>query len=350
MNRDPEDIQRHLLMLLRDLFPTASPTDIEAASQALGREMGEAPPTVPPDAPRLPDSADATPSGSEVDASWPRDPAFNFGDVPAVQDRFHALLKHRLQSEIQHHPPLFPWESELQDYEASPAGVGEAAIAPGGQSPLRVWMRQLANLTLPVAVPETILANVLAQCQTVAQSSLREGSKLVKAVEQLFPEQDQSLNYLAGLVMAGATRSDATMTAQPNNKNFPASYEAAIPAQQMVLTLLAAREILNSLTLTVSPQRPVTNQQWATSLGPVDVHLQYDGSDRQGTLRAQVTCPTGGTVSLQHADGGAIAQRPTPGLLEVALPDTAPHQSYQLVISLADQAEPLTFAVHITQG
>lgn len=348
MNRDPEDIQRHLLRLLQDLFPAASPTDIEAASRALGREAGEARPNLPTDTPQR-DSADPLATGSGADSAWQRDPAFNFGDVPAVQDRFHALLKQRLQSEIQQHPPLFPWESELQDYEASPSGIGEA-IAPGGALPWRVWMRQLAALELPVAVPEAVLAQVLAQCQAVAQSSLREGSKLVKAVESLFPEQEQSLNYLAGLVMAAPARSDSLTAQPPASANFPANYEAAIPAQQMVLTLLAARKILDSLTLTVSPQTPVAEQHWETNVGPVGVVVRYEGGDRGGCLRAHVTCPTGGTVTLPHPEGDAMARRTTPGLVGVELPAVVPPCSYPLVVSLADQADPLTFTVHIRQS
>src|SRR4051812_1174767 len=39
--------------------------------------------------------------------------AFQLGEIPTVQDRFQAVLKHRLQIQAQDHPPLFPWETEL---------------------------------------------------------------------------------------------------------------------------------------------------------------------------------------------------------------------------------------------
>ncbi|NET51319.1 MAG: hypothetical protein F6K09_22110, partial [Merismopedia sp. SIO2A8] len=34
--------------------------------------------------------------------------SFEFGEMFAVQDRFHALLKNRLRAEIERKPPLFP--------------------------------------------------------------------------------------------------------------------------------------------------------------------------------------------------------------------------------------------------
>ena len=34
---------------------------------------------------------------------------YNFGEMPTVENRFQALLKRRLQVEIERHPPLFPW-------------------------------------------------------------------------------------------------------------------------------------------------------------------------------------------------------------------------------------------------
>ncbi len=38
------------------------------------------------------------------------------GEIPTVQDRFQAVLKHRLQIQSPNHPPLFPWETQLIDY------------------------------------------------------------------------------------------------------------------------------------------------------------------------------------------------------------------------------------------
>jgi hypothetical protein len=37
--------------------------------------------------------------------------------VPNVEDRLPLLIQKQLQAEIQQHPPLFPWETETDEYE-----------------------------------------------------------------------------------------------------------------------------------------------------------------------------------------------------------------------------------------
>ncbi len=37
-------------------------------------------------------------------------------EVPDMQSRFQAVLKRRLQMQIESHPPMFPWETEVSDY------------------------------------------------------------------------------------------------------------------------------------------------------------------------------------------------------------------------------------------
>jgi hypothetical protein len=34
--------------------------------------------------------------------------------VPKVEDRLPLLIQKRLNAEIQRHPPLFPWETEME--------------------------------------------------------------------------------------------------------------------------------------------------------------------------------------------------------------------------------------------
>jgi hypothetical protein len=38
--------------------------------------------------------------------------------VPNVEDRLPLLILKQLHAEIQQHPPLFPWENEVDEYEA----------------------------------------------------------------------------------------------------------------------------------------------------------------------------------------------------------------------------------------
>ncbi len=37
--------------------------------------------------------------------------------MPTVEERLPLLIQKQLEAEIQKHPPLFPWETELADYE-----------------------------------------------------------------------------------------------------------------------------------------------------------------------------------------------------------------------------------------
>ena len=349
MNRDSDEIQRHILSLLKDLLPTASLEDVEAASRALGNELTNSPNSVPSNLPISP-SANSSISDnfSESDRSFRKEPAIDLGDVPAVQDRFHALLKNRLQSEIQQNPPLFPWETSIQDYEAEAVyqineDVVKTEPVPVSGAPTPVWLRHLRQLDLPVKVPEGVLSHILNNCQTAVQSTLREGARLVRAVEDLFPEQPEALNYLAGLVMTSPARSGKTMAATASNANFPTNYELAAPAQQMVLSLLAAREILKSLNISVSSEQPTVERHWETDAGMVTVRVMYEPAV---SLRVQVAVPSGAEVNLQGRNAQSVAQRPGAGILGVEVFDLEGKQPYSLEVRLDGQSS-LTFAISV---
>jgi hypothetical protein len=261
---------------------------------------------------------------------------FESGDRPAVQDRFHALIQRRLRAEIEHKPPLFPWETEVCEYfdSATPDVV-----------PAYFWTTQLQNLSLPIPMPETILANLLEQCQEVVQTSLREGAKLVQAVESLFPGQSNALNQLAGLVLASPSRS-AAVAPQPSRfqEGFPSDYDVATPAQRMALSLIAAREIIESLMLTVSPSQTQAERQWQTAAGTLTLTADYQIST--GRLRVQGELPCPGSLQFQGADAEAIAQRSNPGVLSVEIPDPEPGQTNRLEVRLEGaNLSPLVFAI-----
>ncbi len=332
MNRDPEDIQKQILALLQDLLPTASISDAEVIGRALGGNTTDTSTLFEPLSPLPPQIIDNAPSGfSGSDRPSQKEALFKLGDVPAVQDRYHALLKNRLQSEIEQNPPLFPWETEQYAYETD-----------------WIWSRQLKNIQLPVQVPSDLLAKLLERCQQLVQSSLKEGAKLVQAVEELFPNQPDALNHLAGLVMTSPARSGATAT-PPVGANFPSSYETAAHTQQMVLSLLAAREILNSLTLTVSPYRPIVERQWESHFGTVRLKAMYDAQSPV-SIRLQVTLPCDGQLSLQDAEFNLVGQRLTAGCLGMELVEPRVGQVYTLKVVLSDQVEaPLTFAVRMQE-
>ncbi|SRR5579883_1298976 len=356
MNDDSEALQRNLLKLLQDLVAFTTSEVPEVVSPDLGWYGNQAD-AQPMDASDLIISQDAhSVNSGHVKPDHPssrRETLLKLGETPAVQDRFHTLLKHRLQSEIQLNPPLFPWETEIHDYESegAMAGVTSAATADiaavNQRIPAQVWLQQLKTLNLPISVPEGVLSQLLERCQEAVQSSLLEGAKLVKAVENLFPGQSQALNHLAGMVMTSPARSGAT-TSPPPGTNYPSSYESAVPAQQMVLSLLAAREIIAALTLTISASQPKLERQWLTEVGPLSLQAEYTPDASGSKLRVQVVLPQGGSITLRGEPLQASAQRPNPGSLSVELFDLQPQQSCVLEVRFLDQ-EPLVFAVRITE-
>jgi hypothetical protein len=358
MNRDPEEIQRRILMLLQDLLPTATLVEAEAVNQALGCKATGTSPLDQSNLLMSQDNPSPVSGYTDSNRSAQKEQLFELGDVPAVQDRFHALLKHRLQSEIQKNPPLFPWESAVQDYEADPAydsvkaNFGSEAPAPvEANATLSVWNRQLSTLNLPVQVPGLVLGRLLKQCQQVVQSSLREGVQLVQAVEDLFPGEGQALNYLAGLVVASPARSGATAaTMATAEANFPPSYEAAAPAQQMVLSLLAARELIVTLTLAVSASQPTVERQWETEQGTLQLKATYNPAPTDLSIVVRAELPTGGRLTLNGSGFQSVAERRSPGSVGVELCDPEVGQVYMLEASLEGDETPLIFVVRIVAG
>lgn len=356
MHDDSEALQRKLLNLLQDLLPTASLADAEALSQgwiATGNDRSPAPLNTFPAADP---SVLASNHHSPDTVPNSRESLSELGEIPAVQDRFHALLKHRLQTEIQHNPPLFPWETEIHDYEAdtttylSTAAVSNP-MATEQQVPVWVWLNQLRTLNLPVAVPDKVLAQLLQRCQEVAHSTLLEGAKLVQAVEDFFPGQSPALNHLAGLVMTSPARSGGTVGTPTSGTNYPVSYEAAAPAQQMVLSLLAAREILASLTLTLSANQTTLERQWLIDGGTLNLSVTYEPDPAIAGLRIRAHLPTGGNLTLRGNGQQASADRAASGNLSVELVDILPNQPYTAEVRLTGtDPNPLIFTVRIVEA
>ncbi|MCU0565823.1 MAG: hypothetical protein MUF49_04430 [Oculatellaceae cyanobacterium Prado106] len=260
-----------------------------------------------------------------------------------MKDRFHLLLKRRLRSEIERNPPLFPWETEGYDYDSEAL---PAVVAP--RVPSQPWADQLRALSLPVPMPETVLAQIFAQCQAVVQTSLQEGAKLVRAVESLFPGHDVALNQLAGLVLASPVRSGTSAPARPLSANlsanFPSHYEQATPAQQMALSLIAAREVIESLTIRLSPHSPQAERRWITASGNLLLNVTWDAAHQQIRVQGQLPCE--GSMVFQHEGMRSQTHRLDAGQLSVELFNVELNQSYLLEVQFegADQAA-LVFAI-----
>ncbi|WP_346291226.1 PatU [Sphaerothrix gracilis] len=256
------------------------------------------------------------------------------GDIPTVQDHFQALLKRRLQVEIESRPPLFPWETEIQEYPAEMlSSLGETSV----------WLKQLQSLELPAALPEEILTALLRQCQAIAQSSLKQGIKLVRAVEQLYPEQPQTLDKIAGMVLAngGAMRSTA---AAPRLVQLTEGYEAANPQQKIALSMLAAQAIFERLSLTVSSQNPQRSRQWLTDQGELRITATYESANQ---VSVQAELPCGGELRLAGETVNQSAQRSQAGSLNLSVSELQIAQPYQLSVALVDVAEPLVFSLQV---
>lgn len=354
MNDDSDALQRNLLELLQDLvlFTTSDDSGVVTPVMEWSDEQNSAQAMNAPDVLILQDAPSVDSSHFRSDASSSqRKNLLKLGETPAVQDRFHTLLKHRLQSEIQRNLPLFPWETEVHDYETENTtglvGSAMAAATPvtAAKIPAQVWLRQLKALNLPVPLPNHLLSQLLERCQDVVQSSLLEGAKLVRSVEDLFPGQSQSLNQLAGMVMTSPARSGTTTPT--SGANYPPNYESAVPAQQMVLSLLAAREIIAALTLTVSLKQPKLDRHWLTELGVLSLQVDYGVDLTASRLRVQAMLPCDGSLTLRGEHLEATAQRSTAGSLSVELFDLEPHQPCVLEVRFTEQ-ETLVFAVRLT--
>lgn len=255
---------------------------------------------------------------------------------PVVQQRFKELLQERITTDSERQPPLFPWETTLAKY---PIDLSETVPQP--------WLAQLRSLQLPTALPEQILSKLLERCQELLSESLKPGVQLVKAVESLFPAQAQTMNYVAGAVLAASvpTRGATTRITDNLKATFPKGYEGASPQQQIALTMLVAKDILDNLTLALSTDKPSVQHEWLTTEGKLHLKAMLVGGDR---LRVLGQLPSEGSIRIHDSDQGGFAQRDSPGLLLVELNHSQTNQSYPIEVSLTDlDKASLIFSVSV---
>lgn len=320
MKRDTEIIRDILLWLLTDPKPTGSTASGNALNVSLFEE-GSA--TVSGDF-WDPFESEAFAIAALSPGLLPPGPnpyPLSLGEIPAVQDHFQALIKRRLRLEIERRPPLFPWEHEVQDY---PEWVAREA------APL--WLEHLRSLTLPT-LPDDVMTALLERCQSLAGQPLKTGVRLVKAVEALFPEQPQTLENVARLVLTPAYRSSRT--------ELPSlDYEAANTQQQVALAMLAAQEIFNALSLPLSPQAPSAERQWTTSLGVLTLTATYQPNGHR--IQVQAVLPQAGYLQLADSH----TERSLPGEVVAVLEAPVSGQVYPLTVGLLEtEVEPLRFSL-----
>ncbi len=331
MNSDADTIRAFLLGLLEHFSRTVSSpsgkvddlSDTPSQQSQLSEQV---------DSPSGSPTADRATASTFSEMLIEIPPLAELGEMPAVQDHFQTILKRRLQTEIEQNPPLFPWESDVQEY---PTELSTTATYP--------WLQQLQSLKLPIALPEDVLASLLNRCQAVLTESLQPGLQLVKAVEELFPEQPQVLNQVAGLVLMPAARGSVTQNPEALKEAFPNGYEGANPQQQVTLAMLAAKEIMDALTITLTPEMPEVTRHWQTNAGEVVL----TASHRSGTpdqISLVVNLPQASQLSLPSL-GETVTQRQA-GTLTLSLPNPQVQAVYPLEIYFSDrETTPLTFAI-----
>ena len=273
--------------------------------------------------------------------------SFNFGEIHAVQERFHSLLKQRLRMEYENNLPLFPWETEVGEYPADTADTsGQDLVAATAVSAF--WSKQVGKLKVPGLLPVPVLNALLEQCQALSSSYSKQGVRLVKAVESLFPGQGQMLEPIANMVLVPAYRSDGATQAAVTQELIAVAgdYDSAQPEQQIALSMLAAQEILNALTLSVSCEEPEVTRDWVTATGL----LQLKAAVCEGQLKVSAILPEGGSIRLWDSELDKKAQRPTPGKVALSWDVSGSEYLCFLEVSLSDKDELLNFTVQLTDA
>lgn len=264
---------------------------------------------------------------------------FQLGEIPTVQERFQAILKRRLQIQIEEQPPLFPWETQLVDY---PDRLEERSLVLTHWG----WIAQQSKLNLPVTLPEKIFGELLSKCQGLLTSSLPLGAKLVQVVENLFPNESQTVNDIAGLVLRTPYRSADTLDTMPH---LQSDYSDLGTRQQMAVSLLAAKQLLDNLTLPVSPSNPVVERLWLTSVGALTLKVEYQSQGEMTYLRVKSELPTQGILTLRGHGTLAMAESSIPGCLSVEICSGQLHPTYTLEVEFPElEQQPLLFVINPT--
>lgn len=351
MNRDSDAIESLLLWLLQNPRPNQEPLPSggypasdhcrESGNETGSLDSWEHPEVEGPSHLQSFESSQADSVSSE-EAQF-----FALGEIPAVQDYAYNILKRRLQAEIERNPPLFPWESEICDYPIESSDWINSASVPSA-----VWAAQRQAFRWPIALPESTFMTLLERCQAVIQSTLKPGVQLVQAVEALFPNQSEALNYLAGIVLVSPGRSPrlSALTDSSAAQNLPSSYEDATSAQQMVLSLLAARDILETLTLAVSSSQPQLERVWETAIGPLHLSVVYQAGP-EPQLQIAIQLPCSGQAQLQGGQASTLTRRSDAGRLTLTVAEPIEKTPYSLKIDLFDVTQsPLQFVVWLSEA
>ncbi|MEM1394667.1 MAG: PatU [Cyanobacteria bacterium P01_D01_bin.116] len=319
MNSDTESLQNQLLAWLLAEDATTEEDFLVESEEINGAKTNS--------------TNTASTSGASESENMPY--PFQLGEIPAVQTRFQAVIKRRLQNQVQDNPPLFPWETQLVDY---PDYIDNSSMS---WVPAWVWSAQQSKLSLPIPMPEKVFQQLLARCQELLTFPVPLGAKLVGAVESLFPNEAQTINDLAGMVLRTPYRSADTLE---KSKTVEGSFSDLQPRQQMALSLLAAKQLLENLTLTVDASQDVLQKQWLTDVGNVTLRVKYNQTAQKLVVEAQL--PHKGSLKLGEGVCCVFAESSESGIVSLELNSVQQGVTYTLAVELQDMdTQPLTFAI-----
>lgn len=283
-------------------------------------------------------------NGGGESSGW-RPQTLELGEIPAVENRFQAVLERRLKVEIESHPPLFPWETEVFDYPDYVDNPLSELV------PLSLWAAQQNHLLLPMSLPEHMFQQLLLKCQEIVQTSLQLGQQLIQAVESFFPDESYMiLNEVAGRVLMSSSPHRDGRDILETMPNLESSYEDLIPQQQMVLSFLTAKQVLESLLLQISTTNPVVERQWTTSAGLLTLQVQYQFQAAVPKLRVECELPAPGIVTLKGDSAQAMAESSHPDTLSLELSCLRLNQRYTLEVQFPElDPQPLMFTILLNQ-
>ncbi|MTJ49855.1 PatU [Dolichospermum sp. UHCC 0259] len=261
------------------------------------------------------------------------------GEIPTVQERFQAILKRRLQDQVEKNPPLFPWETQSMEY---PDCIEEQSL---GLVPVWGWRVHQSKLNLPIPLPEKVFWQLLEKCQVLLTSSLPLGAKLVQVVESMFPTDAQAINDLAGLVLRSSYRSADTLTA---TADVESDYFDLLPRQQMALSLMAAKQLLENLTLPISFTQPLLERQWLTTVGTLSIRVELRNLGKFTKLTVQSELPTPGILQLWGNDTQEFVKSEISEIPVIELQIDRNQPIYTLAVEFPElDQQPLLLAIQV---
>lgn len=170
--------------------------------------------------------------------------------------------------------------------------------------------------------------------------------KISSSGGELFPNESQALNDIAGLVLRSTYRSVSTLETMPN---IQSDYSDLQPRQQMALSLLAAKQLLENLTLPLSATSPVVERQWLTTVGNLNIKVEYQSEGKLTKLLVQAELPVKGTLILRGSGTLAMATSSTSGYLSVELGCEQLNPTYTLEVEFPEiDQQPLLFVINPT--